>query len=381
MTLISAANQLLIDLSAGGWRLTLASRPDAPLVEINTRGMIYQPAFAQVRLLPPQALPAELIEQVVLGWQKSDECWYLGLLLRPPIAELRGSRWCELARWPDPDQTIFMEQAQEAGERAALLLDVPFQFIQPAPPAPPVPPRPLPELPLALGAWELVAQGTFMGQALGTEQIALVRPPTWRGAVQRRLLMRLFWSGVYAAVSILTLTSSISLPNAGTLIPDPHILPYLGLAISVALLGYGFYERWRASAAVSVIVVDAEGLRGYNKDGLLWQVPAQDAQSVYVSEVYKNARKRSVEYGELNVHLGGGVFQRVIQQEGLVMKHTAQPPAQWQPPSAAQVVPLTRATYATDLQAVGLYLAERLSVPAWLDARSSNWFDQLLRLR
>lgn len=381
MTVISAANQLLIDLSAGGWRLRLESNPDVPLVEATRDGLRYHRAFAKARALPDEGITTALIEQVVLGWQKSDECWYLGLLLTPRLAEARGSRWCELARWPDPDQTLFVEQAQEAGERVALLLDVPFQFIRPEPPAPPEPPRALPSLPLSLGAWELIAEGKVAGQPLNEGQLALVRSAGWRRAIQRRLISRVFWAAVYAAVSILTLTSAISLPNAGTLIPDPHILPYLGLAISVGLVLYGGYERWRAGTAVNAIVIDAQGVRGYNPAGLLWEVPAQDAQSLYVSEVYKNARKRLIEYGELNVHLGGGAFQRVAQFDGLLGKHVTTPPDEWQPPTSGHVMPLTRRQYATDLQAAAVYIAERLSLPAWLDVRTSSLFDQLFRAR
>jgi hypothetical protein len=381
MTLISAANNLSIDLSAGGWRLCFAGNQDVPLAEATAEGFIYNSVFARARCLPTEGMPTTMIEQVVLGWQKSDESWHLGLLLRPPIAEPRGSRWCELARWPDPDQTLFVEQAQEAGERVALLLDVPYQFIRPEPLAPPPPPRPLPALPLALGGWQLTDTGTYVGQTLRAGQLALARSPQWRRAVGRRWLSRLFWSAVYFAVSVLTLTSDINLPNAGTLIPNPHLLPYLGLLVSVGLLLYGAYERWRANVDVSLIVCDAHSAKGFNQAGILWEVSTSDAQSLYVSEVFKNARKRIVEYGELNAHLGGGIFHRLMRQETMMAHHVSQPPTDWQPPAGEHVVPLTRANYATDLQAAALYLGEKMGLPVWLDCRRSGLFDQFLRMR
>jgi len=352
-----------------------------PLAEATAEGFIYNGVFARARCLPAEGMPTKMIEQVVLGWQKSDESWHLGLLLHPQIAEPRGSRWCELARWPDPDQTLFVEQAQEAGERAALLLDVPYQFIRPEPLAPAEPPRPLPALPLALGVWQLINTGTHVGQTLAPDQLALVRSPQWHRAVRRRWLSRLFWSVVYFAVSVLTLTSDISLPNAGTLIPNPHLLPYLGLIVSAGLLLYGAYERWRAAVDVSLIVFDARSAKGFNKAGILWEVCTSDAQSLYVSEVFKNARRRVVEYGELNVHLGGGIFHRLMQQDAVMANHVSQPPPGWQPGAADQVLPLTRADYATDLQAAALYLGEKMGLHVWLDCRRSGLFDQFLRAR
>lgn len=381
MTVISAANNLSIDLSAGGWRLYLDGSREVVLAEAAADGFKYNRVFASARLLPADGMSGADIEQVVLGWQRSDESWHLGLLLGATLSEQRGSRWCELARWPDPDQTLFADQAQEAGERAALLLDVPFQFIRPEPLRAPEPPRPLPPLPLTLGAWQLVAEGTYAGQTLREGQIALVRTPQWQRAVRRRFLSRVFWAAVYLVISVLTLVSDINLPNAGTLIPNPHILPYLGLIISAGLLLYGLSERWRALRGVCLVTFDERGAKGFNRAGVLWEVPAPDARSLYVSEVYKNARRRVVEHGELNIHLGGGVFHRVMQQEAVLSSHTSEPPADWQPPSAEQVVPLTRATYATDLQAAALYVSEALNVPTWADQRTSGLFDQFLRMR
>ncbi len=381
MTVISAANNLSIDLSAGGWRLYLDGSREVVLAEATTSGFKYDPVFAKARLLPLEGITTKAIEQVVLGWQKSDECWHLGLLLAPSLADPRGSRWCELARWPDPDQTLFVDQAQEVGERAALLLDVPFYFIQPEPITPPAPLRPLPDLPLTVGAWQLVSAGSYAGQTLQAGQLALVRTPQWQRAVQRRWLSRVFWAIVYLAVSVLTLTSDINLPNAGTLIPNPHVLPYLGLLISAGLLIYGFSERWRALKSVSLVTFDGRGAKGFNRAGVLWEVPTADARSLYVSEVFKNARRRVVEHGELNIHLGGGVFRRVMQQEAVLSNHSVQPPNDWQPPRTDQVVPLTCDHYATDLQAVALHIGERLGVPVWSDVRTSGWFDQFLRMR
>jgi len=226
MTTISAASNLTIDLSAGGWKLRYAAPDGDVLAEPTVEGLRYSEAFGQARRLPAERLlPVSEIEQVVLGWQKSDECWHLGLLLKPDLAQARGSRWCELARWPDPDQTIFEDQAHEAGERAGILLDVPFHFIQPEPLTPPAPPRDLPPLPLSLGTWELVNSGTHSGLTLREGQLAFIRTAPYDRAMRRRIYSKFFWAVVYALASLLTLVSRIDLPNVGTLFPTPTSCP------------------------------------------------------------------------------------------------------------------------------------------------------------
>ena len=122
----------------------------------------YSEAFAWSRHLPASgALANGHIERIMLGWSESDQAWHLGLLLTPQLAALRDSRWCELASWPDPDQSDFLELAERAGQSLAALTERPFQLIAPQAPAPqtreplfeeapPPPERPLPHLPLGL---------------------------------------------------------------------------------------------------------------------------------------------------------------------------------------------------------------------------------------
>lgn len=382
MSSISAANNVIIDLNAGAWQMLQGGEPGLVLATAAQDGLRYDRKFANMRRLPASGyLPTDSIEQVVLGWQKSDESWHLGLILRPVVADERGSRWCELARWPDPDHSVFGELAQEAGERAAILLDIPFQYIQPEPLPPALPPRALPSLPLALGPWQLVESGTHHGTTLSAGQLALVRTSQWRQSMRMRVLLNLLWAVLYAAVSILTLTAAIDLPNAGTLIPNPHLLPYLGLIIALGFLCNAVYRAIRLNTEVRLITVDTVAITAHNLAGPLWAVQAADARSIYVSEVLKRQKIVTTEYGEINIHLGGGQFQRVLMQDVSLSHEDITPPDDWQRPAKDKVQPLERANYFTDLQAVVLLVSEKLGIAAWMDIRSSSWVDQLLRLR
>src|SRR5690606_40996963 len=54
----------------------------------------------------------------------------LGLLLEMELAQERGSRWCEIAHWPDPSTTVFQELAARAGESLAQVTTRPFHLVE-----------------------------------------------------------------------------------------------------------------------------------------------------------------------------------------------------------------------------------------------------------
>ena len=98
---------------------------------------------------------------MVLGWSWDAEAWHLGVLLTDTIATLRGSRWCEIARWPDPDNDLYREIALQAGQTLSQALDRPFNLIpvrKPTQVAKPEP-VPLPQLPLDLQDWRQNVRG------------------------------------------------------------------------------------------------------------------------------------------------------------------------------------------------------------------------------
>ncbi len=134
MSRISAAQNLTIEIEDNRWRLlTNGDGPERVLVEAAPgEPLRYIPLFASKRHLPDiGVLPIERVQRVVLGWSGSDGAWHLGLMLDPDLAEMRGSRWCEMAHWIDPDRSLYGRQATEAGESLAESIAKPFNLIPP----------------------------------------------------------------------------------------------------------------------------------------------------------------------------------------------------------------------------------------------------------
>jgi len=367
---ISAADNAIIKLQ-DGWQLL---QQDQVLAEAKPQGLAYTLSFGSSRRLPADGLlPREAVEQVVLGWQASDETWYLGLVVARELATLRQSRWCALARWPDPDASVFGELGAQAGQALARHLGVPFVHVPPRLSEPPPPTRELPPLPLSLGNWELhqAAQAQIReGAAIQPGDLYLIRSARWRRYHLGRALWFVFSAVLYVVVSLATLNSRLALPNSGTLIPNPQLLPYLGLLIALGLLVSALGQLLILRREVRLIQISRQGLTWWRAGRSLRHAAAQDIQSLYVSEVVKRRERGSLtEHGEMNAHIGGGRFERLMSQ-GVPLSNAARH-APDGPQGARQsgVYPLTRASYRTDLQVAALYLAEALSLPAWEDVR------------
>lgn len=367
---IAAANNLAIQMNADTWHLSYKGNQ---LADADAEGLRYVERFGISRRLPENGLihPAA-IRQVVIGWQSNDEAWHLGLVLAPEIADARGSRWCELATWPDPDQVVFEELAQRAGEGLAQVLGVPFRAVPPQPvaPAPEVkPPPPLPALPLSFGLWSIEQDNP---PASG--QLLLIRSPRWTRGRIGRAFWYLFWALVYVGVSLLTLRSDLALPNAGTLLPNPELLPWLGLATAILLVILTFFNLFRALTAITHFVVDPIGQRiiAMNGKRVRWERKASEIRGVVVSEVVKRKRgDRTVEHGEINLHLGDKRYQYLLQQGDAISDAISPESTETETGKRnASMEPLTRETISTSLQAAGLYIAEALGgLPAYADRR------------
>jgi len=368
---ISAADNAIIKLQ-DGWQLV---QHDHVLAEAKPQGLVYNLDFGASRRLPADGLLSrEAVEQVVLGWQASDETWYLGLVVVRELATLRQSRWCALARWPDPDASVFGELGAQAGQTLARILDVPFVHVPPRPTEAPTPTRDLPALPLSLGNWELhraEQARSLLGVALQPGDLYFIHSPRWRRYQLGRALWFALCAIVYAVVSVATLKSRLALPNSGTLIPNPQLLPYLGLLIALGLLLSSLHQIVMLHRSVNLIQLSADHLTWWRSGQVIRQVATQDVQSLYVSEVVKRRERGSLtEHGEINLHLGGGRFELLISQ-GVPLSNAAQhAPDGPQGPRQSGVYPLTRASYRTDLQVATLHLAEALSLPAWEDVRT-----------
>ena len=131
MSEISAADNILIEIEPNRWQLFSNMETGKALIldAVGGAPLSFEPTFAKARRLPVDGrLPLNAVQRVVLGWSHKDESWHLGLVLEGTLAEQRGSRWCELARWPDPDQNVFIDLATEAGQALGELIDRSFHF-------------------------------------------------------------------------------------------------------------------------------------------------------------------------------------------------------------------------------------------------------------
>lgn len=363
---ISAAENLSILIDESEWLLYSG---DTIALKATENGLDYTSTFGTQRLLPARGiLEKSAILQIVLGYQNRDETWRLGFIVVPEIAEERGSRWCELAHWPDPDRFVFKDQAEQTGRALADVLGIPFKLIESQSATPATPPPPLPELPLSFGMWTLNRQQTAAG-----ERLVFQRDARWQRSHFMRGGWYWFWAVIYALLSYATLTSDLALPAAGTLLPNPQLLPYLGLVIAAGLVLMGIYQFYRALTVYNRVVVDpvqhtVAGMRG---NRVQWDLVAGDVQSVYVSEVVKKKKDDPAsEHGEINLHLGTGQFQFVLEQGEPVDNSGSKPTVRGSDRQDDAVMPLTRYEIGTPLQAAATYLAEAIGdVPVWYDMR------------
>lgn len=369
MTQISAAENLIIDVAPDRWRLIHNGQETSPRVIAEAayeKPFRYIAGFGRTRRLPAEgALPVDYIREVVVGWSAQDEAWHLGLLLARDLAEARGSRWCELARWPDPDQTVFAALAREAGETLAQTLNRPFDLIRPRGVAATPEPPPLPELPVVAGVWTLNAAPAESGSS------ALIFTRARRWVTSR--LMRGLWYGflavVYVGLSVATLQTDLALPNAGTMLPNPELLPYLGLAVAVLLVGMIIAILYELLTQPDRVIVDpaTRSIAAYRGTGERWRVPLDRLQAVYVTQVVnRRGKKRTLYHGELNLHMVDGAFKKALEQ--LDQEDIE---AEVHVPAQDGVFALDRFTVQSPLQAAGLHIAESLGgLPCYYDQRT-----------
>ena len=360
MDRISASGNLTIEHNIDHWRLISTSNgQERSLLEAETgKPVSYIEIFGSKRRLPKGGkLSLDDIQRVVLGWSHEDECWHLGFLVEPELAEQRGSRWCELARWPDPETTVFNETATEAGRALARTLQRPFNLIEPdtsatasAAKLTSAAPPPLRSLPLEFDQWTLTRQSALQ----------FVRVSQWA----RQRIIRLLWYAllvvVYFVLSIVTLTGVIALPK-------PEFLPYLGLVVGIFLVGMMLYTFYELVNRPSRVVVDHNGVEGRRGENTAWQVYKDSIDSVYISEVVsRKGKKRVIYHGEINLHLKDGSFRTILEQpHPMEENHAAVPVGLLE----ETVTPLTLYNAQSDLQMAGLHVAQTLGIECQYDQR------------
>lgn len=363
---LAAAERSIIEITETTWRLLRLNDLGEEIVHLvaqKNEPMRYSADFASTRRLPSsRALPLYLIAQVVLGWSHEDEAWRLGLVVVPDLASARKSRWCEIANWPDPDHDVFAKIAQEAGETLAHVLGLPFKII---------PPREksqtsaihMPELPIALQWWNVVTESNT--------SVALVRPARWIRARVVRIVWYFFWMAVYILLSVSTLNTNLALPNAGTMLPSPELLPYLGVAMAMVMAILIIFIAYELLMTPNRIVFDgaSKKVTGYRGNNTKWEKDSRDFVAIYISHVLRKRRnKEFIQLSEINFHLGDNRFERLLEET----------PKQHQEYISTEkfkdgVYPLTPASAETPvsaMQGVALHIARVLGgLPVMYDQR------------
>ena len=372
MPRIAVSANSLVDYSPDRWRLVQVDDLAEPKLVVEAKSgapLRYNGYFAVSRDLPEagEILEADL-GQVVLGWSKESSSWQLGLTLSPEISLARSSRWFELLRFTNPDASVHEGAAIQLGTALANTLGIPFASTAPLAiePEPEPEPIPLEPLPLDLGLWRLER---------GIEgELRLAREKRWLRAKQRQIAWYGTLTVVYLWVSIATLTSELGLPIAGTLIPNPAWLPYLGIAVAVLLLLaiarlLLIILREPNSIVINPYEKTISAARGNQR---LWKVNAGGIQSIYASEVVKKrGRKPTIFHGEINLHLLDGRFMPILVDKEKIVDAllTGRDPLA-EKERAADMHVLEPEAVSTALQAAALHIGVCLGeLPVWYDRR------------
>lgn len=351
-TRIPADYGISIDAHPDRWQV---SRDGVPVFVAGVDGLVRLGAdFALMRRLPASGLPVSVIRQVVLGWSPRLKSWQLGVLFTPDFAEQRGNRWLELAVWHDADGQAHRAPAEQAGEALAALLGLSFHLIPPAAPVPP-----LPALPITFGDWEVESyDGGLRFNRLGS----------WARVRYGRIFWHTVWALAFTVVSVLSLTVELGLPSAGTLLPLPQLLPYMALgvvAILVALIARNVLEL-RDTPDRLVVSASGGSVTGYRGGQQRWEVPAQGAQGVYVTEVaQRSGTRRLIQHVEVNLWQADESFAHLLTSEA---EYEVAVPKDKR--AEDEIVPLSEANCHTPAQAAALYLSKTLGgVACYYDPR------------
>jgi len=396
---------MLIEASDNQWRMR---RPeaDSPALIVRSDGVRYGKYMAQTRKLPEDGYIARAdIQQVVIGWQEQDSSWHLGFVLNASLAAERGSRWCELIRWADPQRTHFEEYAHQQAQIIASILQVTMFSVpvslqpdtvqpesseaiatpEPTPNSTPQvtstpspseyaysevmlvaspPIKPLPELPADFAFWraEIDPYGN----------VAFNRTSAWNRHMIGRMVWYTIWSIIYVIVSFLTLTSEIALPNSGTLVPDSSFLPYLGFLTAFILILIVTYTLWQFITQPRMIVADPQtqrllALRGTEP---VWHIDMADIQGVVISEhVKKKTKNTTTDHGEINLLMPNDTYHFLLQQGDSVDNDDVVAGDNQPKRRVTDMTVLEPDAAFSHLQIAALHLGKAMNKPVWHDTR------------
>lgn len=361
---IAADGSLVIEVTPDRWRLLYnnGAGSDQPLVESDNVDLRCAPPFADKRRITDGVIPADAIQRVVVGWSAEDTTWHLGLVLNDPLARARGGRWCELAAWYDPEASARRDAAQQAGQALARQIARPFNLIPPKVDLTPIDDIPQrtpvtqPALPMTLDMWRL--------SRLDLYRLELKRIPGWGRARLLRVVWYVVLAGVFAILSVTSLTSGISLTR-------PEWLVYLGFVSIGILLIAALVTFLRVINAPKHLVIDGavRAIRWMRGKRIIDELPAGAIAAVYATHIVsKSGRrdKRSVQYGEINLLLrDNALFEFLLRQSRTDDKI----PVTDDPFDDPAVLPLDEYNAHTHIQAAALAIARTLGVEARYDKR------------
>ena len=376
MARIAISSNSLVDFSLDRWRLIRVDDPAEPKLLLEAKAgapLRFNGFFAVSRDLPEagEILKADL-GQVVLGWSTESTSWQLGITLSPEISLARSSRWFEVLRFTDADPGSYEETATQLGKALARALDLPFISSEESIEEEPEPePIPLVDLPLELGMWRLLPVSSKGGSE---GELQLLRDKRWLRGKLRQIAWYGLWTAIYVWVSIATLTNDLGLPLAGTLIPNPAWLPYLGIVVALLLVIAILRLVWIILREPDAMIINPweKTISAWRGDQQLWKVKAGSVQSVYTSEVVKKrGRRHTVFHGELNLHLLDGSFMPVLVDNDKIVDGLlpgVDPQAEKNRADGVNV--LEPAEVTTALQAAAAHIALSLGeLPVWYDRR------------
>ena len=377
MMQITVSDSLIVEYDEEQWRLVrvnhLEERNWIVAVEADG-GLRYSSFFATTRVLPDEGeISADDINEVILGWSYQTDAWQLSLAMSPDLSATRSSSCCEVLRFIDPERSVYVQEAEQVGQALADALHKPFVKLPPEE-APPPEPIPLVDLPLDIGIWRLQTHAKAAVSSDGPDEIRFVRAPSWLWGKMRQIAWYGLLAALYVWVAAASINSELALPNTGTLIPDPQLLPYLGLGVAALLLLLIAQQIWQIMREPDTILISSyEGsIAARRGNKVRWKVNAKNVQSVYASELVKKRSRRSLIYhSEINLHLVNGRFQRVIVEDRkLADAYLPDADLSFEKGRAVGVAVLEPPAAATALQAAAVHIAACLEgLPVWHDRR------------
>jgi hypothetical protein len=328
--------------------------------------------------------PAD-IARVIVGWAPESRNWHLGLMLAAQPGTDFKLRWCGLASWPSGQAGEYIDQARQAGQSLARLIDRPFHLIPPVEP-----------VRIVLDETQPL-QATVRLETIPVEEAApSILPQTppfkfdeWemltapRGYVWRR---RRSWLAVsaarvvgYAVLIVLFLILSIGTQSRGLAKVSPSWLPWLGLVVA-GMLAVMVLINGAALLATADVILDTTTrevrCRSRFWGAARWRLPFDSITYVLVSQTPPRAQGREHPGEPMNtlqdvwIHLyDNSRFWPVVGLE-----HVEGRCQDWENTRQTLRTPgrrrLKLVDYDTPAHHAALVMAQALDVDVWLDVRS-----------